>query len=125
MRLHHDYDPSVYRCHTVKIYLDELESLQPGTQSHDDKLQQVIDHLSPDSESEEREELPLLEDRLGETKSKEEAARFSKLPARFGVMLLIRIMNLPFRLFRPQTTSISTKQATLRDYHCRILDCTY
>jgi len=60
----------------------QAESLQPGTQSHDDKLQHVIDHLSPDSESEEREELPLLEDRLGETKSKEEAVKFSKLPAR-------------------------------------------
>ncbi|KDQ57125.1 hypothetical protein JAAARDRAFT_131016 [Jaapia argillacea MUCL 33604] len=62
----------------VKQRLYELESLTPGTPEYDEKIKQVMDHLKPHNDDEEKKDLPLLEPCLGEEGSKEAAAAFKR-----------------------------------------------
>ncbi|KAF5354246.1 hypothetical protein D9756_006998 [Leucocoprinus leucothites] len=60
----------------VKERLYELEGLTPGTEEHALKMQDIVDHLKPHNESEENEDLPLLEAAIGSDESKRAAQSF-------------------------------------------------
>ena len=51
---------------TVKELLYNLSNSTPGTAQYDEILQKVMAHLCPHNESEENEDLPMLESKLGE-----------------------------------------------------------
>ena len=62
----------------MKEKLSLLESLTPGTLEYHDTITQVMEHLHSHNDSEEVEDLPLLEPILGEIESQEAAASFSR-----------------------------------------------
>lgn len=65
--------------HTVvKNLLYQIESLSPGSDKYDDTMKAVMDHLKPHNDSEEREDLPMLEEKLGPEGSKEAALSFKR-----------------------------------------------
>ena len=63
--------------------LYQLESLAPGTPAHSDKVTKIMDHLKPHNDSEEQNDLPLLERAIGEEASRDAAGRF-KLTKKFA-----------------------------------------
>lgn len=71
----------------VKERLHHLESLTAGTSDHSETLKQIMTHLHEHNDSEEQEDLPLLEPKLGAERSKSVAAEFSRtkkfVPTRF------------------------------------------
>ncbi|KAH9476295.1 putative hemerythrin-like protein [Psilocybe cubensis] len=62
----------------VKNLLYQLESLKPGTSQHADLLKNIVDHLKPHNDSEEQEDLPLLQKAIGEQGSQDAAASFKR-----------------------------------------------
>lgn len=78
----------------VKSLLYSIESLTPGSSEYDEKLSKVMKHLKPHNDSEETEDLPMLEPKLGVEGSKAAAASFSRtkkfVPTRF-VPCLFRV----------------------------------
>lgn len=62
----------------VKERLYEIEKLSPGTEEYDQKLAVVMQHLKPHNESEEQNDLPLLESKIGAEASKKAAGEFSR-----------------------------------------------
>jgi len=62
----------------VKELLSNLESLTPGHSDYHETMAKMISHLRPHNDSEEREDLPMLEPILGDKASKEAAAQFSR-----------------------------------------------
>ncbi|KAJ3572347.1 hypothetical protein NP233_g3149 [Leucocoprinus birnbaumii] len=70
----HDREDHQY----VKERLYELENLKPGTDEHASKMQDILNHLKPHNESEENEDLPLLEKAIGYSGSREAAQSFKQ-----------------------------------------------
>ncbi|KXN85747.1 hypothetical protein AN958_10930 [Leucoagaricus sp. SymC.cos] len=68
-RLDHQY---------VKEQLYELQSIIPNTSDHLLKMQEIMNHLRPHNDSEENEDLPLLEKVIGAEGSKQAAQDFKK-----------------------------------------------
>jgi len=62
----------------VKEQLYNLEQLSAGTSEYDRTITKVMEHLRPHNDSEEREDLQLLEPLLGMDGSKEAAASFKR-----------------------------------------------
>ncbi|KAI0051513.1 hypothetical protein FA95DRAFT_1554328 [Auriscalpium vulgare] len=62
----------------VKELLYSLSSQNPGTAEYDTTLKKVMDHLRPHNDSEEQEDLPLLEPHLGPDGSTSAAQSFSR-----------------------------------------------
>ncbi|KAG6919344.1 hypothetical protein DXG01_006891 [Tephrocybe rancida] len=62
----------------VKEQLYKLESCKPGTSEHEALLKSIMDHLHEHNDSEEQQDLPLLEPALGEEGSKSAAASFTR-----------------------------------------------
>lgn len=62
----------------MKEQLYNLEQLSPGTAEYDQTISKVMEHLREHNDSEEREDLPLLEPLLGMDASKEAAASFKR-----------------------------------------------
>ncbi|PVG01603.1 hypothetical protein CPB86DRAFT_727372, partial [Serendipita vermifera] len=62
----------------VKKLLYHLESLKADQQEYHDTMKQVMDHLKPHNDSEEVNDLPVLEPLLGAEGSKAAAASFSR-----------------------------------------------
>lgn len=63
---------------TVKELLYNLSNSTPGTAQYDEILQKVMAHLRPHNESEENEDLPMLESKLGEEYSASAAQSFKR-----------------------------------------------
>ncbi|KDR79376.1 hypothetical protein GALMADRAFT_63570 [Galerina marginata CBS 339.88] len=64
--------------HKVKELLYKLESIKPGTPEHASLLKSVLDHLKPHNDSEEQEDLPLLQDAIGAKGAAAAAASFKR-----------------------------------------------
>ncbi|PPQ79454.1 hypothetical protein CVT25_002616 [Psilocybe cyanescens] len=62
----------------VKNLLYQLESLKPGTSEHAALLKNIVDHLKPHNDSEEQEDLPLLQKAIGEEGAVKAAASFTR-----------------------------------------------
>jgi hypothetical protein len=62
----------------VKERLHRLESITPGSEEHPKLLKDIMDHLHKHNDSEEREDLPLLEPYLGSEGSVAAAKSFSR-----------------------------------------------
>lgn len=62
----------------VKELLSHLESLSAENEEYDKTVTKVMAHLKPHNDSEEQNDLPTLEEKLGVERSKAEAARFSR-----------------------------------------------
>lgn len=62
----------------VKVLLNELESIEPGSPEHQEKLKKVMDHLHKHNESEENNDLPALESVLGREDSIGAASSFTR-----------------------------------------------
>lgn len=71
----------------MKELLSDLESLHAGTETYDVKIKAIMEHLRPHNDSEETEDLPKLEPKLGVDGSRKAAASFSRtkkfVPTRF------------------------------------------
>ncbi|EGN92123.1 hypothetical protein SERLA73DRAFT_127741 [Serpula lacrymans var. lacrymans S7.3] len=63
---------------TVKEYLSHLESLKPGTAEYDQTLRTVMTNLREHIESEEKTDLPLLEEKLTQGDSQHAANQFAR-----------------------------------------------
>ncbi|KAH7926594.1 hypothetical protein BV22DRAFT_1032733 [Leucogyrophana mollusca] len=63
---------------TVKELLSHLESLQAGTPDYDTTLGKVMSHLREHNDSEERQDLPALEEKLHPDHSQEAANQFER-----------------------------------------------
>ena len=63
---------------TVKKQLYELESLTPGDDNHADLLKSIMGHLHEHNDSEEMNDLPLLEPALGKDGSLQAASKFTR-----------------------------------------------
>lgn len=83
----------------VKERLYKIESVQAGTEQYDSILSEVMTHLREHNDSEEKNDLPQLEPKLGSKVSQEAATSFSRtkkfVPTRY-VRRLARwpLMNL-------------------------------
>lgn len=62
----------------VKEKLADLEKITPGTPQYDSVLSDIMTHLRKHNDSEEREDLPLLEPSMGEDGSRQAALSFSR-----------------------------------------------
>ncbi|KZP26732.1 hypothetical protein FIBSPDRAFT_854392 [Athelia psychrophila] len=62
----------------VKALLSHLESLSAEHAEFGETVAKVMAHLKPHNDSEEQNDLPPLEEKLGAERSKAEAARFSR-----------------------------------------------
>lgn len=62
----------------VKQLLYDLSSREPGTTAYDGTMKAVMDHLKPHNDSEEQNDLPALEQKLGKERSMKEAERFTR-----------------------------------------------
>jgi len=62
----------------VKEQLYKLENLEPGSSEHALLLQDVMDHLRPHNESEENQDLPMLEQAIGLEGSQAAAQSFKR-----------------------------------------------
>ncbi|TFK36182.1 hypothetical protein BDQ12DRAFT_725232 [Crucibulum laeve] len=62
----------------VKNRLYNLEDLSPGTSQHASLLKEIMDHLKPHNDSEENEDLPLLEAAIGREDSQSAAKSFER-----------------------------------------------
>ncbi|KAI5117019.1 hypothetical protein M0805_000003 [Coniferiporia weirii] len=62
----------------VKERLYEIESLDPGSKKYDEVLSEVMKHLHEHNDSEELNDLPLLEPAMGVESSEKAAASFSR-----------------------------------------------
>ncbi|KAF9049460.1 hypothetical protein BDZ89DRAFT_1057350 [Hymenopellis radicata] len=62
----------------VKVMLNELESIQPGSPDHQEKLKKVMEHLRKHNDSEEQNDLPALEPLLGREDSITAASSFTR-----------------------------------------------
>lgn len=77
---------------TAKEDLALLETLVPGTGEYDETIERVMRHLREHNDSEEREDLPLLEPEIGEEGSREAAETFRRtkkfVPTRWVAFVL-------------------------------------
>ncbi|PPQ76647.1 hypothetical protein CVT26_013901 [Gymnopilus dilepis] len=62
----------------VKKLLYQLESLKPGTSEHANLLKTIVETLKPHNDSEEQEDLPLLQNTIGHDESSKAAASFKR-----------------------------------------------
>lgn len=62
----------------MKEKLADLEKITPGTPQYDSVLSDIMTHLRKHNDSEEREDLPLLEPSMGEDGSRQAALSFSR-----------------------------------------------
>lgn len=87
----HDRDEHQF----VKEHLHKLEGLKPGTDEYESTMKAVMGHLRHHNDSEEENDLPPLEKKLGDEGSKAAAASFSRtkkfVPTRYGVRLSSKI----------------------------------
>lgn len=63
---------------TVKTLLSKLESLQPGTAPYDQTVSEIMRHLHEHNDSEEINDLPILEAKIGAEGSEAAAASFTR-----------------------------------------------
>ena len=101
---------------TVKELLYNLSNSTPGTAQYDEILQKVMAHLRPHNESEENEDLPMLESKLGEEYSASAAQSFKRtkkfVPTRCVLLLFFSDACLSMtartgRIPRPPTVLLS------------------
>jgi hypothetical protein len=72
--------------------------MKPGTTEYHTTLSDIMQHLKPHNDSEEQNDLPLLEKKLGVEHSKKAAAEFSRtkmfVPTRYvGSALFLQQLN--------------------------------
>jgi hypothetical protein len=96
----------------VKEALYELEKMTPGTDEYDVLLDKTMKDLRDHAESEEREDLQLLEPLLGVDGSKQAASSFSFTknfaPTRCDSHLNLPCVDLTFRDHRPHPSAPNT-----------------